>query len=596
MGLKMETSKIPPLNSIDPYLLWARDTNFRDYNLSVDEKISVLVKWPSGQDLPTYLSRSIVYEIPVPNQINTSILTGQITKNDLDQLIAEADRVELGQVVEPVEIKNNFDLETFPPGKRVVVGVIDDFIGFANNSLSGKFKKIWCQDKRTPSCPSGQVWEPCKRMGYGTELTEKNLGRPLSSADYPFVQSAYTHGSHVAGAAIHPDAVGIGVHLPSKVLRDTSGGAMAVQILDGVRYILSSAGPKDHIVINVSYGTYAGPHDGNSLLELALDELIKAYDGRLQIVFPSGNQYESRTHIKLRLDGQGAREKRLRWRVLPDDRTPSFVELWMMPQDANTVSIELKSPSGRTIGPINLGEQTQSPFTIPCEITAALYFPKSNAMSAISVGALIALAPTASTNGAGFFAEHGMWEILISSTEQREKFIAIYVERDDNFGRPVRGKQSYFVDSQYERTGRYPGQTVDDGTAFVMRDGSVNTVVNGQFPISVGAYLSKERRASSYSGAGSSRLGEYRPHVMAVGDDSIVRAGKIGCGVFGNSRFRMNGTSVAAPQVTRQIAQQMLSATSTSVATSLPVLATSSASRSSAKSSDQREALPKLSP
>ncbi|MDP3613088.1 MAG: hypothetical protein Q8R98_14620, partial [Rubrivivax sp.] len=65
------------------------------------------------------------------------------------------------------------------------------------------------------------------------------------------------------------------VDLPLSTAMDSSGGSLAAHVLDGVRYILSVAKPGHPTVVNISYGAQAGPHDGSSLIERALDELLE---------------------------------------------------------------------------------------------------------------------------------------------------------------------------------------------------------------------------------------------------------------------------------------------------------------------------------
>ncbi|MFO1267677.1 MAG: hypothetical protein U1F67_13435 [Rubrivivax sp.] len=124
------------------------------------------------------------------------------------------------------------------------------------------------------------------------------------------------------------------VQLPSRTALDTSGGSLGVHVLDGIHYILqraltipyrvaapqASSGPPqlsvreqpatgdedsvrkfaaNHVVINISYGAIAGPHDGTSILEQAMAEIAEfgAGDQRfVAFVLAAGNAAGGRTH------------------------------------------------------------------------------------------------------------------------------------------------------------------------------------------------------------------------------------------------------------------------------------------------------------
>ena len=88
----------------------------------------------------------------------------------------------------------------------------------------------------------------------------------------------------------------VAVQLDWNTVLDTSGGSMNVHIMDALMYILSRCDTQAKVAVNISWGTLAGPHDGSSVLEAAMDELIALARARCEIVVPAGNSYQSRTH------------------------------------------------------------------------------------------------------------------------------------------------------------------------------------------------------------------------------------------------------------------------------------------------------------
>ena len=127
----------------------------------------------------------------------------------------------------------------------------------------------------------------------------------------------------------------IGVQLPKGVTKGTSGGLLTPAALDAMHFILNRADQiaSDEstgslpVVVNLSYGIIAGPHDGSSLLERAIDQLIATRPTALRVVLPAGNYYLSRCHAQFDL-AAGA-SKVLRWRIQPDDKAESAVDVWL---------------------------------------------------------------------------------------------------------------------------------------------------------------------------------------------------------------------------------------------------------------------------
>ncbi len=91
----------------------------------------------------------------------------------------------------------------------------------------------------------------------------------------------------------------------------------------------------------------------------------------------------------------------------------------------------------------------------------------------------------------------------------------------------------------------------------------MNALATGQHTIVVGGYRASDRMQSKYTGAGPvgtpptvpPRTG---PDVSAVADESVVLHGILAAGTRSGSVVAMDGTSVAAPQVTRLISEWMV--------------------------------------
>ena len=152
------------------------------------------------------------------------------------------------------------------------------------------------------------------------------------------------------------------VSVPEPTEGDTTGASGDAFVLYAMHYILHRAGSTSRVVINLSIGAQAGPHDGSSCIERAIAELLAsrkdlaivaaAGNGRsagtwpsslrramaalrgVAIVAAAGN---GRSAGSNRRNGRWQASGRLAvdrppcafvWRTLANDVTDSFLELW----------------------------------------------------------------------------------------------------------------------------------------------------------------------------------------------------------------------------------------------------------------------------
>jgi len=172
----------------------------------------------------------------------------------------------------------------------------------------------------------------------------------------------------------------------------------------------------------------------------------------------------------------------------------------------------------------------------------------------------ITVNPTARYNGTDPIAPCGLWRIrLVNVKLPKIAAVHAYVAIDQApYGYPHTGRQSYFDDPVYERydnAGRFIEQ---DNNSVVKRYGSINGIGTGSIPSGVGGLIRNEAVPPPYS-AGGPTLSPTRagPDVLAVSDDSRVRRGVLGAGTRSGSVVAMNGTSVAAPMVSRWVASRI---------------------------------------
>lgn len=509
------------------------------------------------------------------------------------------------------------------PGDRLtgkVLGVIDGGLAVANATFrrdqgcgATRVQYFWRQDNYYGGPWPGQAThghrevplDPARAgpipddMGYGHELTGAAINEAIAQfthngqldeeALYAYLQMwdlsrPVNHGTHVtslaAGAVLplnpqHDEASRVNlvaVQLDWSNVLDTSGGAMNVSVLDGLMFILARCAESAQVVVNISWGTLAGPHDGSSILEAAMDQLIDLRDGHLQIAVPAGNAYQSRTHANVTL--QPGQSLPLNWRVQPDDHTESFLELWLQ-DGAEGVEIAVQPPGhAQPLPAVRMGQSGlwmggHHPHGPDAEPVCALIYPTSSALGTQGTCALLALAPTFSHRATVTTAPFGRWQVTLTNHGENAVTLDAYIERDDvALGQSTGAKQSYFEDDLYDTSGNLEAW-VDhpDNPTPIRRSGTFNSLSTGQRTVSVGG---TRREADPTSPVGPFALYSpqkpdpdagrpQRPGVKKVPDtlkpcdDNSALWGVLGAGSLSGSVVRLAGTSSSSPKLARDL-------------------------------------------
>lgn len=407
-----------------------------------------------------------------------------------------------------------------------------------------------------------QLWDLDQHAHHGTHVMSQACG-PRRYTDSIARESRSPRFAKVGDPASRCPLLAVALDW-SNVL-DTSGGAMNVSVLDGLMYMLSRCERSAELVVNISWGTLAGPHDGTSILESAMDHLIGLRGGRLQIVVPAGNGYQSRTHATTTLGPRGS--VTLPWRVQPDDHTQSFLELWLadpaLPAERlRDLCIEVRPPGRPPLPALSLGEAGLWPGAN--HPVCGLMFPHRTALGLHGTCALLALAPTASTDPSVATASPGVWQVTVSNRGLNPVVMDAVIERDDvAMGTVTGARQSYF-ETRVADDGSGLNAFVDAAAdpTDIRRSGSFNSLATGRRTLSVGGLR--------YAGSATDAFARYsprwpdpdasravRPGVKklperwAFVDDSATLWGINGAGSRSGSVVRLVGTSAAAPQIAR---------------------------------------------
>ncbi len=180
-------------------------------------------------------------------------------------------------------------------GQGVVVGIYDSGVDLAHEDFrdgAGATRVLYAWDQTgsgaAPGAVGGDVFD------YGEECSSA-----LIDAGGCALVDRVGHGTHVAGIAAGDGAAtgngepayrfaGVAPAADLIVVKGGDGAFTTDRLLDGLAYIFDRAAALgEPAVVNLSLGTQLGPHDGTTLFEQAIDQLVGA--GRI-VVTVAGNQ------------------------------------------------------------------------------------------------------------------------------------------------------------------------------------------------------------------------------------------------------------------------------------------------------------------
>ena len=367
-----------------------------------------------------------------------------------------------------------------------------------------------------------------------------------------------THGSHITSvAAGWPDPLRperdrdderdaaakapiVFVQLPALTAADSGGGSLSAQVLDALRFVLDLSTPGQPVVVNLSYGSFAGPHDGSSLIEQAMDELVEQWGRNLAIVIGAGNGRRAGCHVKRSVTVE--RSALLRVQLDPGDFTDTFVETWFGPGERLLPHLQAR---------VRTAERDWSAWVRPGQCVALQASDDGRPVARLSFQAvvpngsgsllLLALAPTERpADDDGPLATPGEWQIEVrldaaaaeagADAEPCVEFDA-WVERDDP-GWLGQGAQPRFAEQRH-------GEAV----------GTLNSLATGRHTIVAGGFRLSDGAPADYSATGPHR-GAF---VYGACEESADLPHILGAAVRNGDGLRISGTSVAAPVVARRV-------------------------------------------
>lgn len=322
---------------------------------NTNETIEIIIKYHGDLN---YLSEEINGSVDILNN-EYAIIT--MPTNEILTLfdIEEIEYLELPKtlVIQDAlfsSCTDNFTIATGDSlsGNGILIGIIDSGIDynhecFLNEDGTTRIKYIWDQSiEGTPPA----------NFSFGTVYTEEDINNSIINNTPLNHSDTNGHGTAVAGIAggkgVGPNGQYIGVakganflivKLSSGLIGTTTN---STELMRGIKFAydvaMELAMP---LVVNISFGTNEGSHDGMSLFETYIDSMESMYMSN--VVIATGNEGNTSHHYAdVVMEGETIDVK---FNIVSGLKS-CFISLWKTFVD--NMYIELISPSGRTTGVI----------------------------------------------------------------------------------------------------------------------------------------------------------------------------------------------------------------------------------------------------
>jgi len=425
-------------------------------------------------------------------------------------------------------------------GRGVVVGICDwgfDFTHQNFRNADGTTRLLCLWDQRGAGDPLAP-----QPYNVGRFFTREMINAALREPDPPAAlgyhpasgdpTSTGSHGTHVADillgnrrepgstAGIASGADIVFVHLGSTKTDELGNLGDSIGLLEGLDMVRRQAAGRP-CVMHLSAGKTGGPHRGDTLLERAVDTMLK--EPGLVLVQSVGNYANTAMHTHARV---GPDQKHtIHWVIPPRDRTPNELEIWYSGHDVFDVT--LVAPTGREFSvALDNRLRLEDDGTVWGNFYHRLHEPNSG------LNHVVVYLYTA--------APGGSWQILLHGLDVVDGRLHAWIERD--------------ASSRYQS--RFPRS---QATSLY----TTNTICNCFRAIAVGAFdgTRQDRPPTIFTSRGPTADGRQKPEIAAPGYKILAARSLPKNGWQGERKLCVkSGTSMAAPVVSGTVALMLAAA------------------------------------
>jgi len=195
-------------------------------------------------------------------------------------------------------------------GQGVIVGIVDTGIDLLHPDFridrtgdgqpeGTRVLALWDQGQSYDGSAFGYGFN------YGRVYTRSQLESALAAANPPSRDDTPGHGghgTHVAGIAAGGGAAGLSGVAPDAELVIVKTTFSTDRVVDAVEFVFQVASERGlPAVVNLSLGTHSGPHDGTSLFDRGISQLLvdnqqRNIPGRA-VVVAAGNEGDKKIHV-----------------------------------------------------------------------------------------------------------------------------------------------------------------------------------------------------------------------------------------------------------------------------------------------------------
>jgi len=383
-------------------------------------------------------------------------------------------------------------------GKGVLIGFIDSGIdythtAFINKDGTSRIEYIY-------DIKSNKVWN-------NAEINKAlNSENPYSIVDE---RDDMGHGTHVAGIACAGGKVDkkyYGVAYESSIIMVKMTGTGKVnytkdsQIMRAIKFLVDkSIELKKPLVINLSFSTNDGAHDGKSLLEQYI-KIISAQQ-KISFVVAAGNEGDRAHHV-----GGVLKEVQTINMNIAEDETAIILQLYKNLMD--DISIRIKNPAGKTTNIMSINRNYYYGY-----VGIDNYYIYNTGATPISLNGEIVISLVSKNE----FLQSGIWSIEIYSNSKEKNYYDIWMPISEG----LNDKTKFLKPNPYNTLG-IPA-----------------TVEN---VIAVGSYNYNTDTISPFSGRGRLFSDVKKPDISSSGEN-------IFSSIPGGEFDMLSGTSMATPEV-----------------------------------------------